>query len=116
MKDKVICTVKRSTWARGGKNGAACLRNDLGNMCCLGFLGVACGVEPECMWQNHAGLYALPKDLGIEALSKYPVLLHDFRWELFSNINDEPGFSDTEREEKLKSLAETNGFEFVFVD
>lgn len=37
----------RKRWVRGGFNGRSYMRNDHGNMCCLGFLGRACGYSDD---------------------------------------------------------------------
>lgn len=38
--------IERSRWVRGDKGGLSLMRNDQGNMCCLGFLALACGYSP----------------------------------------------------------------------
>jgi len=41
-------TVERSKWLRGiGSEHSFLLRSTDGKMCCLGFLGLACGLDPE---------------------------------------------------------------------
>lgn len=47
-------TVKRSKWLRGeGHGNSYLLRPNDGKMCCLGFLGIACGAEKEDIFDNE---------------------------------------------------------------
>lgn len=39
--------IDRLTWARGGMNGTSLLLNVDGNMCCLGFAAIECGLKAE---------------------------------------------------------------------
>lgn len=108
---KIVCTIKRSTWARGGQNGWARLLNPDGNMCCLGFLGEACGIAKDKLL-----MIAYPFQLSDENYLKYPKLQAN-TWGEFSYINDNGLVkSQSDREERLQTLAEANGFTFVFVD
>ena len=116
MSEKITCTVKRSTWARGGHNGPIMvpsrLLNSYGNMCCLGFLGETCGIPKATLMG-----VALPMDLSDENYLQYPKLDGDDSWGAFATLNDTADVkSEEDREEKLAALAEKNGFTFVFVD
>lgn len=113
--DKIVCTVKRSKWARGGKNGCPALLNADGNMCCLGFLGEACGVPTRCLRHTQ-----MPQGLISEEYKRYPRdntykdgAIH---WDVFANINDDPHMSEEDRERQLTQRATDTGFTFIFED
>lgn len=113
MSDKIVCTVKRATWARGGKGGESRLLNNQGNFCCLGFLGKICGIpEPKLLGAS------MPYStfLSFEEKEKYPAVPYQYVWDNFASINDDKSLTDEVREQQLKQLAEDNGFTFVFED
>ena len=62
--------IDRAKW------GKKQLLNADGSMCCLGFLGQACGVS-----RREMGSYGYPSDLPVEAMEKLPIWTH-------SNNND----------------------------
>jgi hypothetical protein len=108
----LTCTVDRSKWARGGPRGSnykglSELVNVQGNMCCLGFLGITCGVEPQDMLQITS-----PDDLSEELTAKYPAVAS---WDQFIVINDNSAITDADKEKALRDLAKKNGFLFLFV-
>lgn len=119
--DKIVCTVSRKTWARGGVGGQFMLLNDQGNKCCLGFLGEVCGVAKE-----HLLYHGLPGSLNNEDYLKYPSMpprsaeplapRPSIAWSDFAHINDDDRLNEADREVQLQILAEQNGFTFVFVD
>ena len=105
---RLVCTVNRRTWARGGKNGLSRLLNSDGNMCCLGFLGVASGVSKESLFNKLT-----PGGLSLQEQDKYPIV--NFDWGIFVDINDHEIITDADREKRLKEAARKNGFSFRFV-
>lgn len=109
--DKLVCTVKRSKWVRGGRFGRSLLLNEDGNMCCLGFLGEACGVPTD-----QLGGVGMPQ--SVIDYNKYPTgdEPDGINWDKFANVNDALDVTDSVREQTLMQLAEDNGFTFVFVD
>jgi hypothetical protein len=104
---RLVCTVNRRTWARGGKNGLSRLLNGDGNMCCLGFLGVASGVSKESLFNKLT-----PGGLSLQEQDKYPIVN---LWEFFVETNDNQNMTDADREKRLKEAARENGFSFRFV-
>jgi len=51
-------TIQRSRWLRGGKRTTYLYDQD-GQMCCLGFYGVACGIKTEDLQD-----LGVPSDVG----------------------------------------------------
>jgi hypothetical protein len=92
MIDKLVIDEKR--WARGGVNGAPCLLNKQNTMCCLGFLGVACGVSEE-----HLRGYVMPA-LQLEMHAAYPKIDNEIYGQI-SVINDELTITDEDRKKSL---------------
>lgn len=113
-------TIYRDKWNRGKKFGTTFLLNedDNNNMCCLGFLGKACGISLKRM-QNKSMLFNVKKN----SHRNYPILdgefswcsfsqLNDKRWELYNNI----AYSEKKREKELKIMFEEIGFKVQFKD
>lgn len=121
-------TIDRKTWARGGRGGQSALLNADGNMCCLGFLGKACGAQDSKLD------VAMPSDTGVtDARVTYWSNLANILWptELFehhdsghfvssdlerhiSDINDDVTIDDAERESKLRPLFKKIGYRLEF--
>lgn len=105
-------SIDRARW------GKSALRNDDGTMCCLGFLGVACGVPESEMLE-----VGMPNDIvGMKYRSKYPIDVFadddrdtesDFADEAAS-INDSGIIKPYRKEEKLKKLFKTVGIKLTF--
>lgn len=105
----------RETWLRGDYDKSV-LRDADGRMCCLGFLGLACGVSPDKM------LYVpMPDDMLLDDYSiPWPEGLLFERdgggWRnsklcnQITTINDEAGVSDDERVAQLQPLFEKLGY------
>lgn len=104
-------TVRRSKWLRGGDN--ACLLDDNGNMCCLGF-----GVNQICR---------VPKKDLLHELRPYFVLDRDTPFthsegedrhfiDKVVEINDSRDISDSVREKRLTKLFKENGIKVTFKD
>lgn len=109
MSKLLTCTVNRKTWVRGKnvmQKGMSALLNEAGNMCCLGHLGIACGVpKDKLLYKVH------PDNLPPTEASKYPYVSG---WAKFMAVNDDYDTSDAEKEKKLRELAKENGFRFRF--
>jgi hypothetical protein len=103
----MVCTINRKDWARGGEDEAALL-NNWGNFCCLGFLGLTCGVEEQDLQDVQ-----MPYDLSRGDRTKYPELPNSV-WDEFAVINDDKHISDRKREKQLRELAKKHGFRFRF--
>jgi len=110
-------TVKRSKWLRGEydkrydrwKGKRATLLNNKGHSCCLGFVGISCGIP-----RVRLASQVQPDMLDEQFYKMYPKLKKD-DWDSFIAINDDCNLSDAEREIKLQKLANRNGFRFKFV-
>jgi hypothetical protein len=106
----LTCTVNRKTWVRGRylmQMGMSALLNQEGNMCCLGFLGEACGVPKEKMLYR-----VVPSSLPDELGDMYPKVNG---WSEFMFANDRYDTTDAEKEKELRQLAKKHGFRFRFV-
>lgn len=110
--------VRREFWYRGNGSEESNLVLRNGKMCCLGFLGLACGIDEELM----VGIGS-PDDLeSWPARELWPIKIRpvvegnsDLTNNLmFVNDNDEPGYTDKQRESKLKELFATADIEVVF--
>jgi hypothetical protein len=109
MTQKLVCVIDRSKWVRatnGVYKGESLLLNSRGNSCCLGMLGLACGMDKDMLLlrAGPASLYAID--------NKYPP---NIEWSPFMGVNDDLDTTDAEKEAKLMELAQANGFEFQFV-
>lgn len=102
-------TVVRSRWARGGKLGDRELLNSDGNMCCLGFYGLACGIDREDLSGRCYPAY-VPNE------ERYGPLASNC--ETIANTNDatEAYLADSDREARLTELFAENGIEVTFID
>jgi hypothetical protein len=83
-------TIDFDKWGQGylvAPTGDASVK--AGHMCCLGFLGKACGV-PKTRMEAHG----LPFDLNLSDLDRFPILGDDIFYELVA-INDGGEFEGT---------------------
>lgn len=113
-------TVRRSDWLRGEEDGLLYREND-GKMCCLGFLGIACGLTEDEMMDRGSPQEALsslwPRGMVWEDDSDDSSIFYDstITNELVT-INDNQKIYDDTRElaliEKFKEL----NIEVEFVD
>jgi hypothetical protein len=109
----LVCIIERSKWARKTKNagkGISLLINGQGNLCCLGFLSLACGIPPAVIDGKTTPTEVVKLDETEGA--KYPA---NVDWDPFINVNDDWTTTDAQKEAKLMELAKANGFEFQFV-
>lgn len=126
-------TVDVSKWSRGGKTGPSnspsSLLNEDGFMCCLGFLGAACGIK-EAQMNNLAS----PEDLDEDERNLMPTaLLYDnLSYEVqdnriyeivnsmicdaLININDNESIDDEARMKYLKENFAEIGIEVKFTN
>lgn len=111
MTDKLpkVFTVDARNWIRGGKfvNGdGGVLLSNKGKMCCLGFLGEACGVERKDMLKVCMPYSVVDK-------IKYPNF-SSFDPQGFVSTNDSIQISDEERVVKLRELFKKKGITVRF--
>jgi hypothetical protein len=104
-------TVYRDKWARGEVSR---LLAPTGRMCCLGFLGSACGATNNQLMDQTG-----PDDLCHVGWPE--VLLDSSRnnsglTRLIINVNDGPGLKDAHRELRLTELFASGGIEVSFAD
>lgn len=124
--------IDRKTWLRGeGSEDSRLLRGSDGKMCCLGFYGLACGLEPK----EIKGMEA-PFNLPEESLKKVsPWLLlradrggarepssacstlmttNDREVHVGNSFSDP--FTEQDREESIKRTFALNGVEVEFIN
>lgn len=108
--------IDRSRWYRGqGAEGSRLIREEDGKMCCLGFLGLACGIPAE-----HLQGYLTPSAVAPKHIGKWPTGLFiggtlSTTCELLMHRNDAPAYLPSVREELLQEAFETIGIEVEFV-
>ena len=117
--------VKRSEWLRGeGASSSSLYRPNDGHRCCLGFVGLACGLTDSDMRNvdtpQNLGNSLIPKIMERTKLlekSKYGKGIRDTQIcaELMA-INDETQKSEEYREARITELGKMVGIEFEFVD
>lgn len=112
-------TIDRSKWARGGDS--LLLDPDSGNMCCLGFYALACGVSVSAI--SGEPVYSDLDDSAIEELPSRLVSPRDNSWPRVTtlhddivNMNDDAGVAETDREVRIASLFASIGVTVEFVD
>lgn len=108
MTDKMptAFTVDARNWIRGGKFGGGVLLSDTGKMCCLGFLGEACGVKRDDL-RNHGAPSC------VENKDNYPNFTA-FPDDEFITANDDRMISDKERVATLRRLFKERGITVRF--
>ena len=122
-------TVKRSLWLRGEgsthHNGSFLLRKVDGKMCCLGFLGLACGYT-----QDQISGITSPAGLAANGIgdAMYPSKLQSYKpgrrlghgyspeADELMGINDDVTMKDHDREARLTERFKMIGVEVEFVD
>ena len=107
-------TIYRDKWVRGDRYhndyhlGRSALLNENDNMCCLGFLGKACGISQKRMLNKTA-----PDDVARNKHRNYPALSYD-EWDKFVSINDNTSITNRQREDTLRSFFKNIGFKVSF--
>lgn len=116
--------IDRSRWLRGEGLGELLRRLD-GKMCCLGFLGAACGVPKEAMLGRGT-----PEESSFASAFPDWLMVEDdddgdgdgFRLKdgkevrLLVDLNDNVGGPDAGRESAIARVFAEHGVEVVFVD
>lgn len=104
-------TIYKSKWVRGNGHvggeffGNPELLNRHNKMCCLGFLGKACGVTDDVM------LYTVtPLDVPGD---KYPDLTRE-EWNKFISVNDNSLITDKQRQDRLRRMFNKIGYKVSF--
>ncbi len=110
-------TVFRDSWARGASDGQ--LYAD-GERCCLGFLGLACGLSDEDMdgigTPQNVKPPAWPKTLVASVLDEEGEYTDSYLCGQIISTNDDEELEDPEREARLRSLFASGGIEVEFQD
>lgn len=115
---KIKFTVRRKNWLRGNTDTSTLL-NDTGSMCCLGFLGRACGIkQKDLLFRDTPASCAdiaesYPKSIVKKKKDKTWYVNSDICFQIM-NINDKDKLSLSERESKLKTLFKKAGIEVTF--
>ena len=122
MKPLKTFTIKRSKWARGGKNGGSSLLNrEEGTMCCLGFFGKKNGATDEEIvgWgmPTTAVIYGAPKGAfpGIVRRNNDECMMTQVG-EKCIEVNDRGDISDDVRESRLTKLFAKIGWKPRFIN
>ncbi len=115
MTDLKTLILDDATWYRGRGMSGSCLRHTDGQMCCLGFLALACGATSE-----DIELEAMPEDVPEIAwpaglLETFGVAMSDSRiGRTIAEINDDSTIDDATRLERLAPLFERLGYRLEF--
>lgn len=104
-KDRIkTLTIYRNFW------GMHNLLSDTGNrMCCLGHLGLACGIPKEKMRSVGS-----PSSLEDKFNAKYPKQFTETFFDQAVVINDQEDLTTKEKEEKLRILFKRYGVQLRF--
>lgn len=120
---KIVIT--RSKWLRGSGSYASFLvRYSDGKMCCLGFLGVACGISAADMEgkaaPNHIKDHFLKWPKGTLRENGMPHINNGFdngpAIQAAIKHNDDPLLTDDNREELIRNNLKELGIEVEFED
>ena len=113
-------TIDRSKWLRGeGEDKSYLLRATDGKMCCLGFLGLACGLTEDEIRDCDTPLdtrkyYKFPA--GLLRQTEDGVWVNSIFSGLLMGFNDSEEYSEEEREAELTQLFKLIGIELEFTD
>lgn len=113
MKKLKEFTVDCDKWLRGDAYDS-CLKNSMNEMCCLGFLGEACGVKNFGYGIAFGASYCYPNEL--KEYKKYPKLPSGITWKSFAKINDDPKFTDKEIIKLLREKFKKAGIKIKFTN
>jgi len=108
--------IEREHWERG--TSSARLRKDNGQMCCLGFFGLACGIEPDTLLGAGS-----PEEIADRAWPDWALLDSEGAYhlmdsetiELLIEANDGKEATEPEREARIAELFAEHGVEVEFV-
>jgi hypothetical protein len=116
--------IDRQKWLRGeGETKSSLLRGEDGKMCCLGFLGIECGIESERL-QDVGAPEDIPRDANeslLEIWKEASFLFVDNIYRSMASVqlmetNDDTSISDQERERRLSDIFSKHGVEVEFID
>lgn len=119
MKKKTLerLIIRRKDWYRGKGGDRSVLLSGRGKMCCLGFLGLACGYTKKEILGVQTPACASRR---IDAKAKWPSLLLNKEGgdSIFGDdlmrMNDNREIKDSVREAELKELFKEINYEVVF--
>lgn len=127
--ERKVLVIERSKWRRGGPDGGdgvTRLLNDRGLMCCLGFDALACGVpkavilnmiDPESLVGNRLVPEGYFKGRVVEAEEGDREEVNSQAINDAISVNDDPGLSDGDREDRLAPILTELGWDdVVFID
>jgi len=122
-------TIQRSKWLRGeGPGQSYLIRRTDQKMCCLGFFGLACGLNPERMTDvgSPIGIPLMLKETYSKVWSsKVPEAKflfsaggggHSESANDLMNVNDNNNLTESDREREITAIFAKNGIEVVFTD
>ena len=116
-------TIRRKKWLRGSMDlNGGILRNTSGSMCCLGFLGKACGLKNEDMLYKPDLTYFLsyqPFRLSENTMKKFKAKMPKKFTERIETqlikVNDTTGMPLKERELKITKLMKKLNINVKFI-
>ena len=104
--------IERDRWHRG-QGHSALIRPSDNKMCCLGFLGLACGIDRDAMVGLASPLSirfgSWPEGISPSPQGDSPLTV------LLMRVNDDVSYSDPVREDQITSLMLEAGVEVEFV-
>jgi hypothetical protein len=107
--------VDRRTWYRGNGSGESKLLRTDGMRCCIGFVGKQCGI-PDVELMDRITVQQVESALWPKWMQSIPPIVTRRSVGDAYGANDFTGFSDAEREEKLKRIFQANGDDIEFVN
>lgn len=120
MSDQMTLTIVRSKWLHGeGGLRSELLRESDGKMCCLGFYGIACGIDAEDLLGVAEPESADEHDDDTDYRHDWPHWLFEFGdcgALIGRNDSSDPEYSDAQREADIARLFAKHGVTVVFVD
>ena len=109
--------IKRSNWLRGKGSFRSRLLNDYGEMCCLGFLGKACGMSKRTLYGQTCPI--MVDEFGV----RYPEKIINAKTKSNTKAckrlmvtNDSERIKDSDREKSLKRQFKRIGITVKFID
>jgi hypothetical protein len=116
--------IDRTKWLRGeGDDLSFLIRVDDYKMCCLGQVGIQCGIPEDVLTDEHNPSSILlekriqwPEPLRPVMNPKYHFTMESELSGAMMRVNDDEALSDYEREAKLIELAAPHGIELEFVN
>ena len=112
--------IDRAVWCRGdvnnGRSKSSAMVTDKGSMCCLGFIGKACGIKKEDMLNVSVPYLLEGKASKIwPAPNYYRGPLSDYKpIDDLVAVNDSLDISESTREKRITSLMKKAGVKVTF--